>query len=60
MPKYTFSMTMAQTYYSTVSAPNQKEAERIAMENFFNFEDIESGDFEWEDSLLLEDEEEND
>lgn len=51
---------MAQAYYTTVSAPNQKEAERIAMENFFNFEDIESGDFEWEDSLLLEDEEEND
>ena len=60
MPKYTYSMTMAQTYYTTITASSEKEAERIAMENFFNFEDIESGDSEWEDSLLLEDEEEED
>ena len=60
MPKYTYSMTMAQTYYTTVTAPNEREAERLASENFFNFEDLESGDSEWEDSLMLEDEEEND
>lgn len=53
-------MTMAQTYYTTVTAPNEKEAERLASENFFNFEDLDSGDWEWEDSLMLEDEEEND
>jgi len=58
MPKYTYSMTMAQTYYTTVTAKTERQAEKLAEQNFFNFEDIESGDSEWEDSLMLEDEDE--
>lgn len=60
MPKYTYSMSLSTAYYTTVTADNEADAYRMAQENFFNFEDISEGDAEWEDSLLLEDETEED
>ena len=58
MPRYTYSIGQVTTLYTTVTAPNEKEAERLAMENFFSWENIEEGDAEIQDDLELEDEEE--
>lgn len=61
MPKYTYAQELQTFYYTTVEAPNEKEAERIAQENFFNFENMEEGDAEWRvDSLELIEEDEED
>ena len=59
MPKYTYTMELQTFYYTTFEAPDENEAERIAEENFFSFENIEEGDAEWRvDSLELMDEDE--
>jgi hypothetical protein len=52
--EYKYSMSLETTYYTTVTASSEEEAEKIAMDNFFNFENIEEGDAEWTDSLELE------
>lgn len=52
--EYKYSMELRTIYYTTVTASSQEEAEKLAMDNFFNFENIEEGDAEWADSLELE------
>lgn len=59
MPKFTFARDLRTFYYTTVEADNFEDAERIAIENFDNFEDIEEGDAEWSDETILNDEEED-
>lgn len=59
MSEYTYSIGMVTTLYTTVEAINEKEAERLALENFFNFQNIEEGDAEIQDDLTLESVEED-
>jgi hypothetical protein len=42
-----------------VEADSFLDAERIAIENFENFEDIDEGDAEWSEEVHLNDEEED-
>lgn len=59
MSEYTYSIGMVTTLYTTVEAINEKEAQRLALENFFNFQSIEEGDAEIQDDLTLESVEED-
>lgn len=59
MPKYTFARDLRTFYYTTIEADSLENAERIAMENFDNFEDIDNGDGEWDDNLQLIEEEQD-
>lgn len=59
MPKYTFARDLRTFYYTTVEADSFLDAERIAIENFENFEDIDEGDAEWSEEVHLNDEEED-
>lgn len=52
--EYKYSMELRTIYYTTVTASSQEEAEEIAVERFFSFENITEGDAEWADSLELE------
>lgn len=52
--KYTYSMSLETTYYTTVTASSEEDANKIATQRFFSFEDIEEGDAEWTDSQELE------
>lgn len=60
MPRYTFSMTFETSYYTTVESTDLESAEKIAIANYFSFENIEEGDGEWRDDIMLEDEDEDD
>lgn len=59
MPKYTFARELRTFWYTTIEAESLENAERIAIENFDSFEEIEEGDAEWDEDLRLIDEEEN-
>lgn len=59
MPKYTFARDLRTFYFTTVEADSLVDAERIAIENFDNFEDIDNGDGEWEDRINLINEEQD-
>lgn len=54
MKTYKFSMSLATTYYTQVTAPSLADAEKLAEYSFANFEYLEEGDAEWIDSLELE------
>ncbi len=54
MPKYTFARELSTFYYTTIEADSFTDAERIANENFDNFEDLDEGDAEWgEDTEVM-------
>jgi len=59
MPKYTYSIGQVTTLYTTVEAKTEKEASKIAMDNFFAWENITEGDAEIQDDMELEEEEED-
>lgn len=59
MPKYTFARELRTFWYTSVTAESNEEAQRIAYENFDNFEDIEEGDAEWDSFVTDIDEEED-
>lgn len=59
MPKYTFTRELRSFWYTTIESESLENAERIAIENFDNFEDIEEGDAEWGDDTELMDEEQD-
>ena len=54
MPKYTFARELSTFYYTTVEADGYTDAQRIANENFDNFENLDEGDAEWgEDTEVM-------
>ena len=56
MPKYTLSMSLATSFFTTVEAKNKTEAIKIAEDKFFNFNDLQEGDAEWQDDCAVEEE----
>lgn len=57
MPKYTLSMSLASTFFTSVEAENELEAIKIAEDKFFNFNDLQEGDIEWQDDCAVEEKE---
>jgi hypothetical protein len=59
MAKYTFSRQLTTIWYTTVEADGYTEAQRIANDNFDDFENLDEGDGEWgEDTEVTFEEEE--
>jgi hypothetical protein len=54
MPKYTMSMSLATSFFTTVEAENETEAIKIAEDKFFNLKDVQEGDAEWQDDCAVE------
>lgn len=57
MPKYTFARDLRTFYYTTVEADDYDTAEALAIENFEEFDNLEEGDAEWGEEVILNEEE---